>query len=285
MSECQTTLAAAVSLDGCGIHSGRECRVTLLPAAADHGVRFVRTDLPGAPEIPAEIASLSEEPMMRRTILCNGDVSVETVEHILAVLHGFGIDNARVEMTAAEPPIWDGSAKELARLVGLCGVKKLEDTERKVLRVTRPVSFVPEDSPGVEFTAWPSDTLTLTYFLNYDHPIIGTQTVSFTIDPETTEKEIAPARTFCTEEEVAFLRSKGLIRGGNIDNAIVVGRSGILNTELLWPDELARHKLLDFLGDLLLLGLPARGHFTASRGGHHANAQFVRYLRKEFSEA
>lgn len=283
--EYQTTLAAPVSLDGCGVHSGRECRVTLLPAGADHGVCFVRTDLPDAPEIRAEIASLSEETMMRRTILRAGGVTVETVEHILAVLHGFNIDNARVEMTSAESPIWDGSSRELAQLVSRTGAVKLSGAPRRFFELTRPVWFSPEDSPGVEYSAWPSESLILTYFLEYDHPGIGSTQVSFHVTPETFEKEIAPARTFCTEEEVAYLRSKGLIRGGNIDNAIVVGRSGILNTNLLWPDELARHKLLDFLGDLFLLGLPARGHYVAYRAGHQANAQFIRYLRKEFPRA
>ena len=287
-TDYQKTLARPLSLSGHGVHSGRECAVTLVPAPVDYGVRFIRADLPGTPEIPVCPSSISEEPFLRQTILCHPQdksVSVGTVEHILAVLHGLGIDNARVEMTGPEAPIWDGGVGELARKAAEGGIDEQRDAVKKVFRVRRPVSFAPEDTPGVEYTAWPSETLTVTYFLEYNHPVIGSQAASFRVEPDVFTAEIAPARTFCTSDEVEHLRSKGLIKGGQTGNAIVVGDKGILNTRLLWPDEMARHKLLDLVGDLLLIGAPVRGHILAYRGGHHANAQFIRFLGKEFPQA
>jgi UDP-3-O-[3-hydroxymyristoyl] N-acetylglucosamine deacetylase len=287
-TDYQKTLARPLSLSGHGVHSGRECAVTLVPAPVGYGVRFIRADLPGTPEIPVCPSSISEEPLLRQTILCHPQdksVSVRTVEHILAVLHGLGIDNARVEMTGPEAPIWDGGAGELARRVAACGTRRQEAAERRTFRIGKPVSFAPEDTPGVEYTAWPSETLTVTYFLEYNHPVIGSQAVSFRVEPDVFAAEIAPARTFCTSAEVEYLRSRGLVKGGQTGNAIVVGDEGILNTRLRWPDEMARHKLLDLLGDLLLIGAPVRGHVLAYRGGHHANAQFIRFLGKEFPQA
>lgn len=285
-SEVQTTLAAPVSLAGRGIHTGVDCRLTVLPAGPDHGIRFARVDLEGRPEIPADIAAAAQEGVERQTILHATDrpeATVCTVEHLLAALLAQGIDNARIEMDAAEAPIGDGSAAEIAGALARAGVRDLDGTTRHPFCVTRPVSFAPEEVRGVEYTAWPSEHLILTYFLQYDHPVIGTRVATFVITPETFQTELAPARTFCTIEEVEFLRSKGLIRGGDVGNAIVVGRDRILNTELRWENELARHKLLDFLGDLSLLGAPARGHFLSHRGGHFSNARFVQYLRKEFA--
>jgi UDP-3-O-[3-hydroxymyristoyl] N-acetylglucosamine deacetylase len=285
--ECQTTLAAPVCFHGCGLHSGLDCQVRILPAPADHRIRFVRTDLENAPEIPADIDVVSTEPMLRQTVLCSPEdpgVMVETVEHILASLHGMGIDNARVEMNGSEPPIGDGSARELAGLLRDAGVTRLEGQPRRTFDIARPVVFSTNGGNPVEFSAWPSEKLTLTYFMEYDHPVIGSKVVSFEIEPEGFVSQIAPARTFCLFQEVEYLRERGLIKGGSTDNAIVVGDTGILNTELLWEDELARHKLLDLLGDLFLLGLPVRGHIQAWRSGHSANAAFIQFLRKEFTQ-
>ncbi len=286
--DCQTTLVAPVSFHGRGVHRGVDCPVRISPAPADFRIRFIRTDLDGAPEIPADIDGVSTEPMLRQTVLCspeNPTVRVETVEHILASLHGMGIDNARVEMSSPEPPIGDGSARELAELLRTAGVKPLENAPRRTFDITRPIVFSTDGAHPVEFSAWPSEKLILTYFMEYDHPVIGSKVVSFEIHPETFVSQIAPARTFCLFQEVEYLRQKGLIKGGSLDNAIVVGEGEIMNTELLWEDELARHKLLDLLGDLFLLGLPVRGHILAWRSGHRANAGFIQFLRKEFTQA
>jgi UDP-3-O-acyl N-acetylglucosamine deacetylase len=281
----QTTLATPITLGGRGIHSGMDCDIAIHPAEADSGVVFVRVDLEGAPVIPARIENVTQETMLRQTVLhCpeKPQVTVRTVEHILASLHGMGVDNARVEMSAAEPPIWDGSAKPLADKIAETGTREIPGAFRRCFRIDRPVAWQPGDTSKVEFAAWPSEFLTVTYFLYYDHPVIGSRAVSFRVDPKTFQKEIAPARTFCTFEEVEFLRSKNLIQGGDENNAVIVGQEGILNTKLLWEDELARHKLLDLLGDLLLLGAPVRGHVLSFRGGHQSNAKFIQHLRKEF---
>ena len=282
----QTTLRAPATLEGHGIHSGETCRIVLNPAPAGSGIRFRRTDLKGAPDIPAQPESLGPMTMLRQTVLQHPDapeVSVKTVEHVLAALGGLGVDNALVEMSAAEAPIWDGSALTVAQAIEKAGVEPLEGTKRPYLRIAEPMAYFPEGADGVEYTAWPSERLTLTYFLQYDHPAIGSQAVDITVRPGDFLRDLAGARTFCMIEEVEYLRSQGLIKGGNIDNAVVYGPEGPLNTELHWDNEPARHKALDLLGDLMLLGAPVQGHILASKGGHQTNAQFVRHLRKELS--
>lgn len=280
----QTTLRAPAYLEGRGIHTGAPCRIAVLPAPADYGLRFLRTDLPGRPEIPARAESVGIEPMMRQTVLTapdNPEARVMTVEHLLAALSALEIDNARIEMSAPEAPIWDGSGAQAAECLVRAGKVELEGSLRDCLRPEKPIVFLPPEADGVEYTLWPSAGLTVTYFLEYDHPAIGSQAASFAVSPELFAREIAPARTFCTIEEVEFLRSKGLIQGGSIDNAVVFGPDGPMNTELRWDNEPARHKALDLLGDLALLGAPLRGHVLVARGGHQTNAQFVKHVRKE----
>lgn len=284
MPEPQTTLASQASFAGVGVHSGAPCRVTLAPAPADSGVRFVRTDLEGDPEIPVRPESVSTEPMLRQTILrkpARPEAQVRTVEHILATLYAMDVDNARIEMTSAEAPIGDGSAMAAAQAVRDADIVPIDGSHRKVVAIERPLRFSPADAPEVEYSAWPSETLTVTYFLDYDHPVIGSQAAECLVDPEVFVEELAGARTFCTEQEIEYLRAQGLIRGGSPDNAIVVGEAGVLNTTLRWDNELARHKLVDLLGDLFLLGVRLRGRIAAHRAGHQTNALFLEYLRKE----
>lgn len=284
--EWQKTLARPLSLSGQGIHSGLPCQLTLCPAKANTGVQFLRTDLKNAQEILARVDFLGQD-HMRRTVLQDPnrpENRIETAEHILAALLAFGITNVRVECTAAEMPIWDGSAMEIARALSQAEIENQEGCPIAPFVVEEPFSFSPENAPDTAYSAWPSERLVVTYFLDYDHPAIGTQTASFCIGPEVFTESIAPARTFCTEEEVAYLREHNLIKGGDANNAVVVGRQGIINTELYWENELARHKLLDFLGDLYLLGSPPQGHFVSCRGGHQANAAFTQTLRKAWKE-
>jgi len=249
-------------------------------------VQFRRTDLPGTPEIPATVDFVGQETLLRQTVLRISDTPeacVQTVEHVLAVLQALEIDNALIEMTGPEAPIWDGSAAEIAARVFDAGVVEIAGSQRKFYHIPGPMAFFPEKSEGVEYTAWPSEHLTVTYFLKYDHPAIGSQACSLMVTPDDFVREIAPARTFCMIEEVEYLRSKGLIKGGSVENAVVFGPSGPLNTDLRWDNEPARHKALDLLGDLMLLGHPLRGHILVTRGGHQTNAQFVRHLRKELT--
>lgn len=282
----QRTLIGPLEFAGQGIHSGRPCRLKLVPAEADAGITFVRTDLPDQPQIPACLDATSQQRMLRQTILTNADLpdaSVMTIEHVLAVLLGMGVTNACIEMDAAEAPIWDGSAANLARKLQEKGVRCLDGAQAPVLTIDRPLVFAPPEAEGVEYSVWPSEELILTYFLDYNHPFIGQQAATFRIQPELFAREIAPARTFCTQEEIEYLRSTGLIKGGDANNAIVIGTEGPINTELFWENELARHKMLDLLGDLCLLGCALKGHFVSLKGGHHTNALFLRFLRKEYS--
>lgn len=283
----QTTLDEPVSYSGIGIHSGEECHVKIEPAAANYGIRFVRTDLRGRPEIPVCPDVIAPAGAGRQTTLVAPDqpeAVVQTVEHILAALSGLQIDNVRIEMDGQEAPIDDGSAANITERLLQAGTRDLDHSARCVFRVPGSLSFRPNARSTVAYTIWPSQGLTISYFLEYDHPLIGRQAVSFDITPDVFSKQIAPARTFCLQEEVEYLRSKGLIRGGSLDNAIVVGRERIIGNELFWPDEMARHKLLDLMGDLAMLGVPIRGHIISHMGGHATNAEFVEYLRKEMSE-
>lgn len=280
----QTTLKDTIEVDGYGVHSGAHCTVILRPAEADYGIKFVRTDLKQSVEIPVCTSVISQETLMRQTVLrapADSNVEVRTIEHILSTFHGMGISNVSVEMSASEAPIWDGSAKLIAEAVAKVGIRSIEGSTQRFLSVDRPLAFSASGNGLVEYAAWPSEYLTVSYFLQYDHPVIGTQAVTFRVDHETFRNQIAPSRTFCTSEEIDYLRSKGLIRGGDLDSAVIVGPEGVLNTELLWKDELARHKLLDLVGDLMLCGTPMRGHFLSFRGGHQGNAEFVRFLEKE----
>ncbi len=280
----QATIETPFSYSGTGVHSGRECHISFVPAEPGRGVVFIRKDLTGGPEIPVCADSIHPAGAGRQTTLVSPEspgAMVQTIEHILAALMALRIDNVEISMDNAEAPIDDGSAENITRRLIKAGRVEQQGSVCNFLRPDRAFSMGSNDSSAPAFTIWPSNTLTISYFLEYDHPLIGRQAVSYEITPEVFEREIAPARTFCLKEEVDYLLSQGLIKGGSIDNAIVVGRDKIVNTELKWPDEMARHKLLDLIGDLALLGRPLCGHVVSHRGGHAANAEFVHYLRKE----
>ncbi|MCX7014025.1 MAG: UDP-3-O-acyl-N-acetylglucosamine deacetylase [Candidatus Sumerlaeota bacterium] len=277
-SDLQHTLAQPCEFDpGVGLHTGRTMRMVCRPAPADHGVRFCRVDVPDAPEIPATLDSVAADGLARRTALeIRPGVEINTVEHLLAACLGLGIDNLRVELDGPEVPLFDGSAAFLVRTLLKAGLKE-QRRARRYWTVARP--FVLRDEQA-EVIALPSEGLRATYFADFPHPAIGVQSASVDVAREFRE-EVAPARTFCLEEEIKLLRDAGLIKGGDLKCAVVFGAHGPLNTKLLFPNEPARHKLLDLLGDLYLLGRPLRGHVLAWRSGHRAHAAFLTRLRKE----
>jgi len=279
-SERQCTLARTCEFEpGVGLHSGLTVRMRCRPAPEGYGIRFCRADLPGAPEIPAVLDQVIAEELTRRTALAvRPGVEVNTVEHVLAACCGLGLDNLRVEVDGAEIPFFDGSAALVAEALLNAGIQE-QEAPRQFFSIERPFVFR-EDM--VEIVALPSEEFRLTFFVDYAHPAIGAQSASLAIAREAFRREIAPARTFCLEQEVEPLRAAGLIRGGSADCAIVFGHAGPLNTDLLCPNEPARHKLLDLLGDVYLLGRRLRGHILASRSGHRSNIAFLRQLRKEF---
>ena len=269
----QRTLRRPVSCTGIGLHSGNKVTLSLKPAPADYGIRFQRADLGGL-EIPAIVTHLGG--IQYQTGLTREAVSVETVEHLLAALTALGIDNVIVELNSPEVPIMDGSAAPFVYLVNEAGVKRLQ-APRRYLKVLRPISLTQGDK---RIALYPSDHFKVTYSISFDHPLLRHQSRTMRITEESFVEDIAPARTFGFLKEVEMLRQRGLALGGSLDNAIVLGETGVLNA-LRFEDEFVRHKILDVIGDLSLVGHPVVGHLVAHRGGHALHTAFVAKILEE----
>jgi UDP-3-O-[3-hydroxymyristoyl] N-acetylglucosamine deacetylase len=270
----QRTLRRPVSCTGIGLHSGNKVTLSLRPAPADYGIRFQRADLGGL-EIPATVTHLAG--IQYQTGLAREAVSVETVEHLLAALTALGIDNVIVELNQPEVPIMDGSAAPFVYLIlNEAGVKKLT-APRRYLKVLRPVSLTHGDK---RIALYPSDHFKVSYSISFDHPLLRHQSLTMRITEESFVEDIAPARTFGFLKEVEMLRQRGLALGGSLDNAIVLGETGVLNP-LRFEDEFVRHKILDVIGDLSLVGHPVIGHVVAHRGGHALHTAFAAKILEE----
>jgi len=280
LSPPQTTIAKPIEIRGVGLFSGRPVAVTLLPAESDTGVTFIRTDLPGSPEVPVRCDSLGA--LERRTTLQSGEMIVQTVEHVLACCGGLGIDNLRVEISDAELPVGDGSALPFAEPMWEAGVRNL-DRSRRYFRVSEPL-VEQNGQARLEVLPGVGPDLTISYELDYGEPPLGHQEVSFRIKPEVFLKEIAPARTFCPEVEALDMQQRGLGSGANYENTLIIGPDGPIQNAYRFPDEPARHKVLDLLGDLALLGRRLRGEIRAVRSGHALNARLVQELSRLMSE-
>ncbi len=275
----QRTLKGPVVIEGVGLHTGEKGVMRFLPAPVGHGVRFVRTDLPGRPEVRVRPENAHFDPDAgRRTILQQDGVQVHTMEHVLAAVAGLALDNLIIETSSMEVPEGhDGSARPIAEALKAAGIVD-QDKPTNHIKVTKPVRW---SENGVELSAVPYHGFRITFRIEYDHPLIGVQERSFDITPETFLREIAPARTFVLERDIETLRQSGWIKGGRIESAIVVGKDRILNNEKLrYPDEFVRHKILDLLGDLFILGGPLLGHVTACRSGHQGHVAFVKRLKE-----
>ncbi len=271
----QRTIKRSASLRGVGLHTGKETTVTFKPAKVNEGYVFVRTDLPERPRIPAVVNNVNLEDVVLQTALGDGHVQIQTVEHVLAALVGLGIDNVIIEVNSNEPPVGDGSAQPYVETLERAGVETL-DEPRQYIEVTEPIWMLEN---GVEMAVLPCPRFEVTFKIDYDHPAVGIRSASFWITEEIFRKKIAPARTFCFVEDVEKIREAGLIKGGSLENAIVIGEEGILNQEgLRYKDEICRHKILDVLGDFALLGKPLKAHLIAVRSGHASNVRFVRKI-------
>lgn len=269
----QRTIKKEVSYSGIGLHTGKRVKITFKPAPVDSGVRFVRVDLEEKPQIAAEVSKVIKA--SRETSIGEGEVKVQSIEHILAALAGLGIDNLEIEIDSDELPAADGSTLPFVQVLKEAGIVE-QEKEKKYLELKEPVSYVKED---VYLVALPDEELKISYTIDFDHPVLKTQFASFVINEDTFVKEIAPARTFGFESEVRELREKGLIKGGSLDNAVIIGDKGILNKEpLRFPDEFVRHKILDLLGDLYLIGSSLKAHIIALKSGHGANVELVKKI-------
>jgi len=271
------TITRPVSLEGIGLHLGAACRLTFRPASSGAGISFRRTDLPGAPLIPAlaERAVLTD----RRTQLGEDPVSVHTVEHVLAAVAGLGIDDLEIHLDAAEPPIMDGSAAPFVDALVGAGLAELRGDVR-YLTVRNPLRITDGDSV---YEVTPAPELELNVSIDFPHPTIGRQQGCYRVTRDVFVKELAPARTFGFVHEVEALRGMGLIKGASLDNAVVLDDNGVLGTTLRWPDEFVRHKALDCVGDLALAGMRVRARVTATKPSHRGTVRLVRAMREAMS--
>lgn len=250
--------------------------MTILPAPADTGIRFRRVDLEGRPEIEARVENVCET--NRSTSIGKGNAKIHTVEHVLAAFAGNRIDNAIIELDAAEPPIGDGSARQYNKLVLSAGILP-QDQQREVFAVHTPISF---ESGETSMSVFPHDRLKITC-TSADKQGRFTQFYSVEITPELWAKEISHARTFCFYEEIEFLIKNGLIRGGSLENAVVIRDDAILTNEpLRYAEEFVRHKILDIIGDLSLVGIPITGHVIAVKPSHASNCELARLISQQY---
>ncbi len=267
------TLAAESSLEGIGLHTGARIRMRLVPAEAETGVVFVRTDAGGV-VVPADVSCAG--PSFYATVLTKDGFTVSTVEHLMAALYALQVDDVRVELDGPEVPILDGSARPFVEQILGAGRRELP-IARQYLTVVRPIEITHEEK---RIAVYPCREYRVTYAIDFDHPVLGYQELTASLwGTEAFAGKLAPARTFVLEREVEALRRMGLARGGSLDNAVVLGETGILNQEMLFPDEFVRHKMLDLTGDLSLLGRPIRGHVVAYRAGHDLHGRLVRRIR------
>ncbi|MEO6035853.1 MAG: bifunctional UDP-3-O-[3-hydroxymyristoyl] N-acetylglucosamine deacetylase/3-hydroxyacyl-ACP dehydratase [Verrucomicrobiota bacterium] len=268
----QQTLRQPVSFSGIGLHSGNRVNMTFLPAPPDTGVHFRRMDLEGKPEIEARVENVSTT--NRSTSLSKGNAKIHTVEHVLAAFAGSGIDNALVELDANEPPIGDGSARDYMRMIQSVGLVP-QGVRREVYQIHTPIDM---ESGESLIAVFPHDKFKISC-TSSDKNGRFSQFFSVELSPETWERDLAHARTFCFYEEIEFLIKNGLIKGGSLENAVVIREDAILTTEpLRYADEFVRHKILDIIGDLSLIGRPITGHIVAVKPSHATNCELARQI-------
>ncbi|MEE9161881.1 MAG: UDP-3-O-acyl-N-acetylglucosamine deacetylase, partial [Candidatus Neomarinimicrobiota bacterium] len=307
MADFQQTIQKKVSISGIGLHTGLESTATFKPADIDTGIRFVRTDLEEFPSVLADIDHVVD--ISRGTTLAENGHRVHTVEHILAAASGLGIDNLLVEISAKEPPVMDGSAGPFVEALLKAGPKE-QRASRRVLVIDRTVSYS-DPSKNIDMHVLPSETFRVTFTMDYHHlSRNGIQFMSVYSMAEDFVERIAPARTFCLFSEVAKLKEMGLAKGGSMENALVFvdrpiapdeiehlkalfsikgelapGEEGLLKGQKLrFENEAVRHKILDLIGDLSLLGMPIQGHVIATRSGHASNVELVKRLKQIYGK-
>ncbi len=282
MSDCQQTIARDVSFKGIGLHTGLPVSLRVTPAPIHTGITFVRTDLPHRPAIPATVAHAVDAGRgPRRSTIAKDGVEVQTVEHLMAALWGGGIDNAYIEVSGVEVPGLDGSALPFLQQLKAAGAVA-QGAPQKVFTLREPV-FVGDGEAFVG--VFPDPTLRISYTLSYaDHPMLRSQFADVALNGQAFEETVAPARTFCLKREVEALRAAGFGKGATAENTLVLAEEGLVNNTLRFPDEFARHKVLDLVGDLYLLGAHLRGHVVAIKSGHGLNVRLLKRLMQALDQ-
>lgn len=274
----QRTIAKQISISGIGLHTANKVNLTFKPAEIDSGVNFIRTDLPSRPVIKVSLDYLlppSRSP--RRTSIGTDSVEIHTIEHLMAALVGLGIDNIYIEIDNNEVPGLDGSSLDFLEVLIKAGIKEQEKV-RQYYSIREPL-FAEED--GAFIMVVPSPEFKVTYTISYDHPMLKAQFLELNIDAEVFKKEIAASRTFCLENEATGLQGMGLGKGANYDNTLVIGKSGVIKNKLRYEDEFIRHKILDLLGDLYVLGCPLKAHIVAVKSGHSLNLKLIHKINQQ----
>lgn len=274
MSIAQTTLADSVSYSGIGLHAAQEVHMVMRPAPADTGIVFIRTDLSGQPSVRAHLSNVTNT--MRATTLEDGKAKVFTVEHVLSALNGLRVDNCIVEMDSAEPPVADGSSLTFVELVQKAGIQTLHEPRQEI--VIQKQHLIQEEDKFIAVI--PYDGFRITFTSINPHPLLGVQFFDAEITPDTYVKDVAFARTIAFTEELEMIRKLGLGKGGNLENTIVYDKTTCLST-LRSDDELVRHKVLDVIGDISLLGKPLKGHIIAVKSSHKLNNLLTHDIFKE----
>jgi len=307
MSRNQRTIKKAVSVSGVGLHTGVKSTITFKPAPENSWIRFIRTDVENCPEIIADINHVTD--ISRGTTLSQNGVQIHTVEHVLSAVAGLGIDNIIIEVNNIEPPVCDGSAIEFVKALKQAEIVE-QDAEQEILVIDKILTYT-DPKNHVDIHIMPAENFQITFLIDYSKiPAIGTQYSTTYSLSEEFETDYASARTFCTLSEIEELKNRGLIKGGNVNNAVVfidrhieqneverirqlfgianeisIGQRGTLNgVELRYYNEAVRHKIVDLIGDFALLGLPIQGHVIAARSGHAHNVNFVKKIRKEYEK-
>lgn len=271
----QRTLRKPVRFKGIGLHSGKKVHLTIKPAPINHGIRFVRVDLPGTPGVTAQFNRVVDTSLA--TVIGSDGCIVSTIEHLMATFAGLFIDNALVELDAYEVPVMDGSAAPFTEQISQTGIEN-QGVPRHFFVLREPIELVDGDK---SVTAFPSDTFSIACTIDFDHPLIGRQSLAIDVTDKVFATEISSARTFGFLQEVEYMKRHGLALGGSLDNAVVIDGDRVINPGgLRFPDEFVRHKILDCLGDFSLLGMPILGHLVVVKSGHAFNHAF---LEKFFS--
>lgn len=276
----QKTLQKEASFSGIGIHTGTQVKMRFVPAEVGIGIVFKRVDLPGQPLIPATVASVCDT--LRSTTIGIGNVRIHTVEHVLAAVRAYQIDNLIIEVSSIEPPVGNGSSDVFVEMIENAGIRE-QDDHVPIIKINKPIHLSEGD---IHLVALPHDSYKISYTLNYPgSKLLKAQFFSVEVNSQNFKKELAPCRTFSLYEEVSMLMDRGLIKGGSLDNAVVIKGDVVLSKNgLFFPDEMVRHKILDMIGDFSLVGYDFHAHIIAIRSGHPSNFAFSKKLFNYITE-